>query len=189
MADRFSQEELAESIVRAKQGSLKAFEQVLFCYEKQVYGFMFRFVQSRVDAEDLTQETFLKVYTSLGSFDTEKPFAPWLFTIATHTAYDWLRKLQRRGELFIIDDENHPFETIDERQTYSAIEARLDVEAALAKLKPTHRFVLLLYYGQQLSYEQIAEMLPAPIGTVKTHLYRARKALEDIGKKEYYEQQ
>lgn len=175
-------EEVRELVFRAKHGSLQAFEKLLFAYEKSVYGFMFRFVQRREDAEDLTQETFLKVYTSLRSYDASRSFGPWLFTIATHTAYDWLRKQQRRKELFIIDDEDHPLETIDEHQTYTSIEARIDVDAALAKLKPIHRLVLLLYYQQQFTYEQIAETLTLPIGTVKTHLYRARTALRDSEK-------
>ena len=164
-------------VVAAKQGSLPAFEQLLLWYEKPIYAFMFRFVRRREDAEDLTQEIFIKVLKSLHAYNIEKPFSPWLYTIATRTAYDWLRKKQRHPELFIIDDEQHPFETIDETESYTLIGDRIDLEALLGKVKPMHRMVLLLYYQKQFSYEQIAEILAVPINTVKTHLYRAKREL------------
>ncbi len=163
----------------AKNKSFKAFEAILSRYEKPIFNYIFRLVNHRQDAEDLTQETFIKVYTHLSSIDPEKSFQAWLYKIATNTVYDWSRKKGVHSELFIIDDPESGFETIDEDFSYINIETAKDVENALGALKPAYRAVLLLFYWQDLSYEEISSALSLPVNTVKTHLRRAKNALKE----------
>ena len=142
---------------------------------------------NRFDAEDTTQETFIKVYKNLVSCDPEREFSPWLYKIATNTAYDCLRKKQGNRELSFEDLDieilDSKIETINASKSYKLIEEANDTEIALSRLKPIHKAVLLLYYRDDLSYASIAETLQLPMNTVKTHISRAKKEL-----KKYYAQ-
>ncbi|MBI5221491.1 MAG: sigma-70 family RNA polymerase sigma factor, partial [Candidatus Magasanikbacteria bacterium] len=162
-----------ELVILAIKGDIHAFEQLLFRYEKQIFVYLLRFVNQKENAEDVTQETFIKVYRSLKTFDSEYKFKTWLYTVATNTAYDWLRKAKKSQELFIIDDPDSEFETIDECTAYKDIEIKENkelVDNAINKIKPTYQTVILLFYRDELGYEEIAEVLKMPINTVKTHL-------------------
>ena len=105
-------------LIAAKNKDLRAFEVILSHYERAIFNYIFRLVNHRQDAEDLTQETFIKVYTRLSSIDPEKNFRAWLYEIATNTTRDWFRKKTGRPELLIIDDPESSFETIDEDSSY-----------------------------------------------------------------------
>lgn len=169
-----------ELVEKAKKGDDNAFEQLLFRYEKQIFGYLLRFVNQKENAEDVTQETFIKVYRSLATFDPEYKFKTWLYTVATHTAYDWLRKAKRNHELFIIDDPENEFETIDESTAYNDLEMKENkelIDNAIQKIKPAYQTVIQMFYRDELSYEEIAQVLNLPLNTVKTHLSRAKKAL------------
>lgn len=164
----------------AKKGDLAAFEQILFLYEKLVFNYLFRLVGRREDAEDLTQETFIKLYRSLALIDPENNVKAWIYKIATNTAYDWLRQKHREKELYILDvslDRN--FETNSLNPTYYNIENAYDMEKMLEKIKPTYKTVLLLFYYEDLDYKKIANILSVPINTVKTYLRRAKLALKN----------
>lgn len=168
--------ELLESV---KNGDLAAFEEILFLYEKPIFNYIFRLVGRKEDAEDLTQETFLKLHKSVNLIDFEGNFKSWLYKIATNTAYDWLRKKSRKKELFIFDnDTEQHIETIAQEPTYYNIENAYDIEKALRGIKPTYKTVLLLFYYEDLDYNEISKILSVPINTVKTYLRRARLSLK-----------
>ncbi|KKU13306.1 MAG: RNA polymerase, sigma-24 subunit, ECF subfamily [Candidatus Magasanikbacteria bacterium GW2011_GWC2_45_8] len=118
-------------------------------------------------------------FKNLHTFDQSKNFKTWAYTIATNTVYDYLRRKHRSRELFIIDDPESAFETIDEDTAYKEIEDKEVVEKALGSLKPLHQTILMMYYKDELTYEEIASHLRIPLNTVKTHLYRAKRALKD----------
>lgn len=158
---------------------LSLLEDLLFQYEKAVFNYIFRLVSQRQNAEDLTQETFIKVYKSLDQLDPEKNIKSWIYKIATNTVYDWLRKKQKKPELFLIDDLKVGFETIDQNDAYWSIERVKDLEQALERISPSYRAVLLLHYYEDLSYEEVSKVLSIPLNTVKIHLHRAKKALKD----------
>src|SRR5271169_2024464 len=120
-----------EAISKLKNGDIKAFEEAVLKYEKAIFGYILGMVNHRPTAEDLTQETFIKLYKNLGNIDLEKNFKSWLYKIATNTVYDWLRTKKKSQELFIVDDEDNNFETIDERRTYFNIADSHDLEKAL----------------------------------------------------------
>lgn len=171
---------LSNLIKVAREGDLAAFEQVMGLYERRVYGYVFRHVNNREDAEDITQDVFIKLYKKFPSYDPAQTFTTWLFTIATNTVYDFLRHKRGKQDLLIIDDPDRPLETADPHNAYIPVEASIDVEEALGKIKPTYRTVLLLFYRDQMTCEEIARVLKSPIGTIKTHLSRARRAMKDV---------
>ena len=168
-----------EIVFLAVKGDIKAFEQLVFRYEKPIFGYILRFVSHKENAEDLTQETFIKIYRSLKTFDPEYKFKTWLFTVATNTVYDWLRKAKKNKEMFIIDDPDINFETIDDSWSYKLVEDKELVDNALKNIKPVYQSVIVLFYRDELTYEEIAEVLKVPINTVKTYMYRAKEALGD----------
>lgn len=173
-----------ELILRARSGSIPDFEELMRLYEGGVYGYILRLTGNSPDAEDLTQDTFLKIFNALRTYDQERSFKTWAYTIATRTVYDFFRKKKVRKELYIIDDEDSGFETIDESQSYAKIETVEDLGRALLEIKPAYKSVLLLYYSEGFTYEEIAQALGKPINTVKTNIRRAKQALKEVIEKE-----
>lgn len=177
---QLSHEELINILKAAKRGDIDAFEKILFMYEKQIFSYLYRFVNQKEDAEDLVQNTFLKLYKNIKSIDTDKNFNAWVYKIATNTAYDWLRKKRRHPELFIEDA--NAIETIEDENAYDMLDGAYNTEMivkALNKIKPIYKSILLLFYKDELSYQEISEALCIPINTVKSHLYRAKKSLKE----------
>jgi RNA polymerase sigma-70 factor (ECF subfamily) len=169
-----------EILGRAKAGDIQSFEKILFRYEKPVFNFIFAIVRHRQDAEDLTQEVFLKLYKNIRSFNPEYKFQTWLYTIASNVTRDWFRKKMRQPELFLVDDPDSKFETIDEDFSYNKLETTKDIQDGLNALKPAYRMVLTLFYWQGFGYEEIATILSLPVNTVKTHISRAKGTLKRI---------
>jgi RNA polymerase sigma-70 factor (ECF subfamily) len=167
-----------ELVEKVQSGDILAFEKLLFRYEKQIFFYILKFINQKENAQDITQETFIKVYRSLKTFDPEYKFKTWLYTIATNTAYDWLRKAKNNQEIFIIDDPDNNFETIDDRSSYKEIEAKELLEKPMQNLKPAYKSALLLYYYDGMKYEEIAQILGVPLNTVKTYLLRAKAQLK-----------
>lgn len=168
-----------ETIKAAREGDLAAFEGIVTFFEGRLFGYVSRMISNREDAEDIVQDVFIKIYKKIGSYNPEQSFKTWVYAIATNTVYDFLRAKRVKKELLTLDDDVHPFETEDPSDTYQILETSLDLELGLAKIKPAYRTIVLLFYKEELSCEQIAEMLTMPVGTVKTNLFRARKALRD----------
>ena len=172
--------EFQEIILAAKNGDMQAFEKILTLYEKRIFGHLIRITGQREDAEGLTQITFLKLYKYLKSINIEKNFNAWLYKIATNTAYDWLRKKKSHPELFIED--TNAIETMGDENAYDmveGIESKEIVEEAINKIKPTYKSILLLFYREELTYQEISDSLSIPVNTVKSHLFRAKKSLKD----------
>jgi RNA polymerase sigma-70 factor, ECF subfamily len=165
---------------KAKNGSLSAFEQILFYYEKNIFNYLYKLTNHRQTAEDLTQETFIKLYKNLPKINLEENFKAWVYKIATNTARDYWRKQKGQKELFVESPED--FETIGAEDAYYELELEensKEIETALSQLKPEYKTVLLLYYAKELSYAEVAENLNIPINTIKTYLHRAKKALKE----------
>lgn len=177
-----SDEELA---VEASRGSEAAFRELVERFERPVFGLIVRIVRRPELAEELAQETFVKAWRALARFDPERKFSSWLFKIAHNAALDSLR---RKGEETLSLDEpvaegEGPRElpadpnAEDPLLRLTARGAGRALERAIAGLRPQYREVLLLRFAEGLAYEEIAEVLGAPLGTVKVHLFRARKEL------------
>lgn len=169
-----------EILAEAKRGDLKSFEKILFTFEKRIFNYILAIVKHRQDAEDLTQEVFLKLYKNLKYIEPELNFRAWLYAIATNTVRDWFRKKGRQPELFIINEPDNNFETIDEDFSYYKLENTKDIRQALDSLKPAYRTVLSLFYWQGFGYEEIAQILNLPLNTVKTYIRRAKISFKEF---------
>ena len=166
-------------LIAARNGSLKAFDQLVLFYQKAIYNHLYRLTNNADDASDLTQSTFIKLYKTKDRINESENFNSYLYKIATNTAYDFLKKKKDHPEDLIIDDDNFNFETIEVEQQYYKVENinKIDLDAALSKIKLANKNILLLYYHEGLSYEEISKVLNKPLNTVKTLLHRAKQEL------------
>ena len=172
-------------IERVLKGDANAFEHLVHAYEKTVYNLALRTLGNREDAEDVTQEAFLKAYRSLDSFRGDSKFSVWLYRIVSNLCLDLLRSRQRKpvqsltvedddgeiGELEISDEHFSPEKLLDRRLT------RESVQRGLSALPDDARQILLLRELQGMSYEEIGQALDLEPGTVKSRIFRARKKL------------
>ena len=184
--------ELRALIRAAQEGDEQAFEQILTLLEAQVYRLAFSMLRHKQDAEDATQETFIKLWRTLPSYRFECPILPYVLKMTRTTVLDMQRKIERRREhelsLTLENDQGERVE-LDLADTdvqndpvahLSKMELIAQVRQAIEDLPPGHRDILLLKDMQGLSYEQIAQTLDIQVGTVASRLSRARKNLEKI---------
>jgi RNA polymerase sigma-70 factor (ECF subfamily) len=174
----------AELIQEALDGSQEAHRQLVLRYQRPVWGLLQRMVRDRMLAEDLAQEVFVKAFRALGTFDPSRKFSSWLFKIAHNTAIDHLRRKDLNTVALETPDGEPDLLAVvpdsDAESPDSALQRRdlaRDMEDSLERLRPEYREVVLLRFHEGLSYEEIAEVTGLPLGTVKTHLFRARKAM------------
>jgi RNA polymerase sigma-70 factor (ECF subfamily) len=178
-----------EVVAAARRGEEAAYRELVRRYERPVFSLIYRMVRNRELAEDLSQETFIKVLNALGTYRPEFKFSSWVFKIANNAAIDQLR----RRELDTLSLEGSPHADTAEKVEATALqigeraESALDevanrelggeIERAIAKLRPEYRTCILLRHVEGRAYEEIAEMLDLPLGTVKTYIHRARNEL------------
>ena len=158
-------------------GRPEAFGELVTRYERAVYHLAVRTLHDRTEAEDATQEAFLKAYRALGSFRPGAKFSTWIFTICYRGCCDRLAKRKRFSgdELPDRADPSAGPETLAERND-DAVRLR----AAIDALPEKYRAVITLYHLQGKQYEDIATVLNLPLGTVKTHLFRAKEQLRKV---------
>lgn len=181
-----------EVVEQAKAGREAAYRELIRRYERPVFSLIYRMVRDREAAEDLAQETFIKTLNAIGTYRPEFKFSSWIFKIANNAAIDHLRK--RGLDTLSIDGapdavtpdaiEATTLQVSDRRETpLQELEARElggAIEAAIARLRPEYRSCILLRHVDGRPYEEIAEMLDLPLGTVKTYIHRARHELRDL---------
>lgn len=181
-----------EKMTKTNASDSDAFREILRTHQTTIFQLVYRMVGNRADAEDLTQEIFWKVYRKLDTFQEESSLGTWLHRIASNTCLDYLRKKHHSTEY--VDD----WEALEFRMNLPSVQNSLEkiirqehmeqVQDALAELPEKQRLVFLLYYQQDLSYREIAEVLEIPLKTVGTHLHRSRSqlraSLEPIWKEE-----
>lgn len=159
-------------------GKKSSFGELVDRYKNRVYTSVFRMVRNSHDAEDIAQETFIAAYRAIGNFDLSKKFAPWLMKIATNLSIDHLR---RKGQQIIPLDSAEEVELqINESPLESAEVSELNdlTEQVIAELPPRYRAAITLYYADRLKYDEVADALDIPIGTVKTYLHRGREIMK-----------
>jgi RNA polymerase sigma-70 factor (ECF subfamily) len=176
-------------VLRARSGQETAYRELIRRYERPVFALLFRMVRDRELAEDLAQETFVKALNAIESYRPEFKFSSWIFKIANNAAIDHLRR--RELDTLSLDGSPHA-ETPEAMQATAlqigarqespldAVEARElggAIEAAIGGLRPEYRSCILLRHVEGRAYEEIAEILDLPLGTVKTYIHRARNEL------------
>ncbi|WP_062108444.1 RNA polymerase sigma factor [Bacillus niameyensis] len=156
-----------------------AFESLVFRYHKPLFGYVFRLLQDEKLAEDIVQESFLKIYQQGKKGFVPEQFKPWIYKIATNACKDYWRKASTQRERISEINENSQVHHIIDRQ----IERQWMVES-LNQLSLDYRTVLYLRFYQDLQYAEIAIALDLPINTVKTRISRGLKQLESIIKED-----
>jgi RNA polymerase sigma-70 factor (ECF subfamily) len=169
-------------IQQARAGDQQAYGDLIRLHQNAVYNLAYRMLGERGEAEDAAQETFLRAYSNLNRYDTDRPFRTWLLSIASNHCIDRLRK--RRLTWLSLDEPlpPHPALNSDEVEPEDAVissERSAAIQALLAELTPEYRVVVILRYWNDLSYAEIAEILNTTESAVKSRLFRARQALAE----------
>ena len=174
-----------ELIDKALAGDQSAFEKLMKKYYNMIKNLINRMIQKSDDSEDLAQEAFIKAFNSLDKFDRQFAFSTWLFKIATNNCIDYLRK--KKLNTFSIDkdfsseDEDLRFEIADteslpDRNLIEEQKKKI-INEAIDKLPAKYKEVIILRHKTGMEYEEIAEKLDIPLGTVKAHIFRGRELL------------
>jgi len=184
MSLEISSEQLEKLITAAAEGSVEDFHQLYECFSAPIYKFILGMTGNETEAEDITQETFIKVFYKLHELKDPGYFKYWLYRIARNEVYQRYRQLKRRGEVSIDNEEIGYYEFIpDESEGYDpekrVMSRELDsaVRNAVLALKPKYRDVFILAVQERMSYEEISQITGKSIVSVKTHLYRARQTV------------
>lgn len=162
------------------------FEKIVEAYLPAVFNFALRLVGSSAEAEDITQETFLKVWRNLAKFRPEGSIKPWIFAIARNTAFDFLRKKKAIPISFLAEEETtNPEDWLPDPdplpdELFEKKETREALEKALSELRPEYREAVLLHLSEDLTFEEIAKIVGRPMNTVKSQYRRALAHLTKI---------
>jgi RNA polymerase sigma-70 factor, ECF subfamily len=176
-------------VKRTLLGNSQAFEELVQIYQNKVYTLAYRYMGNEDDANDMSQEAFIKAYRSLHSYKGDASFGTWIYRITTNVCLDELRRRKRRIVPLSLDE---PLATLDgdemEREisdrslaadtVYESKEFSQNIQLLLSEMKPEHKTVIVLRDMMGLSYEEVALVLDCSIGTVKSRISRARNILQ-----------
>ena len=187
---KISNKEIDLSLVRrAKKGDYRAFDLLVLKYQSRVIATAFKYVKERQLAEDIAQEAFIKSYKSIDSFREESSFYTWVYRITVNTAKNYLVSSKRRDEVVIsdlsLDDSFYPkkLDVDSPQEILKASELRDLIFETLSSLGEETRTALSLREFDGLSYEQIAEIVQCPVGTVRSRIFRGREIIEEVAGK------
>ena len=181
-----AQPSVSNLIKRAIDGDESAYKQLLENYRGAIYNLIYRMVHNREETEDLVQEAFMKAFKALPTFNEEYAFSTWLYKIAVNNCIDHMRK--KRLKTFSL---NKPLQSKDgeldrefpdtsmspDKDILSDEKSRL-IEAAIQELPENYKTAIILRHAEEKSYEEIAQILDIPLGTVKARIFRAREMLK-----------
>lgn len=170
-------EELTLQVQKALAGDQAAMRDLVDRYRDAVFRFCYRMLGQTQDAEDAAQETFVRMLKSLARWDVNRPFEPWLFAIAGNRCRTALSARQRRfstAPMSEMIEETATDDSVDRQRERLLAE---EVQNAMSHLRPEYREAFLLFHQQQLAYEDIAQNMDRPLGTIKTWIRRARQEL------------
>ena len=165
-------------MAKVAENDLQSFNELVNLYKGKLFTMLVRMVHSESEAEDLLQETFVRVWEHRQNFDDRYCFSTWVYTIAMNLGKNELRKRRKVKFLAMFDRENNPIEVEDPRAEHSGGLSVL-IDRAVRKLPARYREAFELRDLQELSYEEIGDVLGVPVGTVKSRVNRARNLLKD----------
>jgi RNA polymerase sigma-70 factor, ECF subfamily len=179
-------------ILHARKGRESAFRELIRRYERPVFSVIYRMCRDRELSEDLAQETFIKVLNALDRYDPKYKLSSWIFKIAHNTTLDQLRK--KEPETLSLEGSPHArtqeqaeatsftaVDTAEDPESYThSRELGTEIDAAIARLRPEYRAVIVLWHVEGRPYDEIAEIMDLPLGTVKTYIHRGRKELREM---------
>jgi RNA polymerase sigma-70 factor, ECF subfamily len=180
-----------ELVAFARGGSEGAYRELLERYQRPVFSLVYRMVRDREQAEDLAQETFVKVFNNIERYDSRYKFSSWIFKIASNLAIDAMRKKElatvsidgsrnastndevEATQITIASGDENPEQLLEAKQLGE------EIEQAIGTLRAEYRTAILLRHVEGRSYDEIAEIMEVPLGTVKTYIHRARSELRE----------
>jgi len=178
----------ADLIARSQRGDVHAFDTLVRAHYSLAYNVAYRLLSDADAASDATQAAFVRAFRSIHSFRHSAAFSTWLYRIVTNVSLDLIRQRDRAAQsLTLLGDEGDdgqqereiPDESGDPLAAAERAEVQQVVQAALRRMNPDHRAVVVLYDLQGFSYEEVSQILNLPLGTVKSRLNRARHALKE----------
>jgi len=191
-AFNYTELEDRELATLAAKGREPAFRELLSRYERPVFSLVYRMVRDRTLAEDLAQEAFIRAFNAISTYKTSYKFSNWIFKIANNHTIDYLRKRKLetvsihgsphastpeevdRSRLVIESGDETPQDYVEHRELGGQI------ESAIGSLRDEYRTVILLRHVEGYAYDEIADIMDLPLGTVKTYLHRARAELKEL---------
>lgn len=170
----------ARLVAQALAGAQPAFEQIVRRYQRPVITLIHRITGDPALAEDLAQDTFVKVFRNLAAFDTTRRFSSWIFRIAHHTAIDALRRAPRRDVSLDAAPQSGGVDALPAQPAPDPVETRRlgrALEGAIAQLRPEYRAAISLRYDEGLPFDEIGQIMGIPEPTARTYVHRARQEL------------
>src|SRR5436305_6964355 len=178
-----TEQDEAQFVAASKRGDQDAFSQLVQRYQRRIFNLVYRMLQQYEEATEITQETFLAAWQGLPSFRGDACFSTWLYRIAYNCA---LKQLETRKRDRALQAALHAERALESEDSQIRADAELDahdqqalVQEQLSHLPAKYRIVLILRHLQEMTYEEMAEILKMPVGTIKTHLFRARNLLKE----------
>jgi RNA polymerase sigma-70 factor, ECF subfamily len=183
-----SEQQDQELVRRVQHGDNSAFDILVIKYQHKIIQLVSRYTKDIGDAQDLAQETFIKAYRAIGSFRGEAAFYTWLYRIAINTAKnDVLSRSRRYSDHQVDIEETDVFESLEQLQNKETPETELlneeimdTIRQAIENLPEDMRLAITLCEFDGLSYEEIAQVMECPIGTVRSRIFRAREAIDNV---------
>lgn len=175
-----------ELIEKAIRGREDGFEELVRRYQRQITGYVYRMLNNYDASLDVTQEVFIKVYNSLEKYSSDYKFSTWLYRIAHNAAIDHMRRNSVSQQSLEVENADGTYQLQLEspqptpEQDRERSEWRTEIESVVKCLPSVYRELILLRHGQELSYDEIAEVTDLPLGTVKNRLFRAREMMREI---------
>jgi RNA polymerase sigma-70 factor, ECF subfamily len=170
-------------VAASKNGDQEAFAQLVQRYQRRVFNLVYRMLRQYEEATEITQETFLSAWQGLPAFRGDARFSTWLYRIAYNCSLKQLELRKRDRALQVALEAEKTLENANDEQRENAeLDARdhqILIQEHLSHLPTKYRIVLILRHLQDMTYEEMAEILTMPIGTIKTHLFRARNLLKE----------
>jgi len=165
---------------RIRQGDEEAYRFLIERHKNYIYTLVYRMVEHRETAEDLTQEIFIKLYRSLSHFRGDAKFTTWVYRLTVNLVTDYRRAQRRKPYEAILDKVKGWFGNRQEEPEAAALqkEEQQTVQRLLSELPDKYRLILYLYHYKQLSYQEIAEVTQLPLKTIETRLYRGKAMLK-----------
>ena len=173
-------------VKRVKAGDYQAFDLLVLKYQSRLISTAFKFVKDQQIAEDLVQDSFIKSFKSIGSFREDSTFYTWIYRITINTSKNYLVSKKRKDELLQTDiskEENYGIEPIDNdtpEDLFHASQLHKIIIESLNELGENTKTALTLREFDGLSYEQIAEVVNCPVGTVRSRIFRGREVIDDV---------
>ena len=174
-------------VLRVQQGDKSAYDLLVIKYQYKIIQLVNRYVKDPSEAQDVAQEAFIKAYRALGNFRGESAFYTWLYRIAINTAKNYLVARSRRSTDYEIDiDDAEQMHNVPELKGLDTPEQHLlneeiieAIKSAIEKLPEEMRIAITLREFEGMSYEEIAETMDCPVGTVRSRIFRAREAIDN----------